>query len=132
MKQITEYNTETGDISRVLLIPEHHNPTPKEGFDYLEGNYSDDKYYIVDGVAVEKTVEQIKEEASSDSLLSDQEIADRDNRLIRDLMLKDSDWTQLPDAPVDQTAWATYRQALRDVPQQEGFPDEIIWPERPE
>lgn len=27
-----------------------------------------------------------------------------------------SDWTQLPDAPVDATAWANYRQALRDLP----------------
>ena len=30
--------------------------------------------------------------------------------------LKETDWTQLPDAPVDKTAWATYRQALRDLP----------------
>jgi hypothetical protein len=27
-----------------------------------------------------------------------------------------TDWTQLPDAPVDKAAWATYRQALRDLP----------------
>ena len=37
-------------------------------------------------------------------------------RLHRDRLLKESDWTQLPDAPVDQQAWATYRQALRDFP----------------
>jgi hypothetical protein len=34
----------------------------------------------------------------------------------RDRLLKESDWTQLPDAPVDREAWATYRQALRDFP----------------
>ena len=34
----------------------------------------------------------------------------------RDRLLKESDWTQLPDAPVDQQAWATYRQTLRDFP----------------
>ena len=34
----------------------------------------------------------------------------------RDRLLKESDWTQVPDAPVDQQAWATYRQALRDFP----------------
>jgi len=37
-------------------------------------------------------------------------------RLHRDRLLKESDWTQVNDAPVDQQAWATYRQALRDFP----------------
>jgi hypothetical protein len=37
-------------------------------------------------------------------------------RIHRDRLLKESDWTQLPDAPVDREAWATYRQALRDFP----------------
>jgi hypothetical protein len=45
--------------------------------------------------------------------------------------LKDSDWTQVADAPVDKAAWATYRQALRDVTQQSGFPWTIYWPEQP-
>ena len=49
----------------------------------------------------------------------------------RDRLLADSDWTQVPDAPVDQAAWATYRQALRDVPQQDGFPEEVTWPSKP-
>jgi hypothetical protein len=46
--------------------------------------------------------------------------------------LKDSDWTQVADAPVDQAAWATYRQALRDVTGQQGFPWTITWPTQPE
>jgi len=33
---------------------------------------------------------------------------------------------------MDQAAWATYRQALRDVPQQAGFPSDINWPTTPE
>ena len=45
--------------------------------------------------------------------------------------LKDSDWTQVADAPVDQAAWATYRQALRDITAQAGFPWTIDWPEQP-
>ena len=49
----------------------------------------------------------------------------------RDLLLARSDWTQLPDAPVDAAAWATYRQALRDVPQQDGFPASVAWPTQP-
>ena len=37
-------------------------------------------------------------------------------RLHRDRLLKESDWTQLPDAPIDRETWASYRQALRDFP----------------
>jgi hypothetical protein len=49
-------------------------------------------------------------------------------RTTRDEKLKDSDWTQIADAPVDKEIWATYRQALRDVPTQSGFPWEVTWP----
>lgn len=49
----------------------------------------------------------------------------------RNKKLADSDWTQLSDAPVTGTAWATYRQALRDVTTQSGFPWEITWPDAP-
>ena len=37
-------------------------------------------------------------------------------RLHRDRLLKESDWTQVADSPVEREAWATYRQALRDFP----------------
>jgi hypothetical protein len=46
-------------------------------------------------------------------------------------MLEDCDWTQLADSTADKTAWATYRQALRDVPSQAGFPWTITWPTQP-
>jgi hypothetical protein len=49
----------------------------------------------------------------------------------RNYLLKESDWTQVSDAPVDQSAWAEYRQSLRDVTKQEGFPDSISWPRVP-
>jgi len=50
----------------------------------------------------------------------------------RNQKLKDTDWTQVADAPVDQAAWAAYRQALRDVPSQQGFPWDVQWPTQPE
>ena len=46
--------------------------------------------------------------------------------------LKDSDWTQVADAPVDKAAWVTYRQELRDISAQTGFPWTIEWPTQPE
>ena len=54
-------------------------------------------------------------------------------RTQRDALLAASDWAVLPDAPVaDAQAWKDYRQALRDVPQQAGFPTDINWPTKPE
>lgn len=52
-------------------------------------------------------------------------------RAERNNLLASCDWTQLPDAPVDQTAWAFYRQCLRDITNQEGFPTNVVWPEKP-
>jgi hypothetical protein len=52
-------------------------------------------------------------------------------RFSRDTLLQTSDWTQVEDVPVNKTAWAVYRQALRDLPSQEGFPVNIVWPESP-
>jgi len=52
-------------------------------------------------------------------------------RAERDRLLEASDWTQLPDAPVDAAAWATYRQQLRDLPQNYILPSDVEWPEEP-
>ena len=44
--------------------------------------------------------------------------------------LAECDWTQLADSPADDMAWAVYRQALRDITLQAGFPWTITWPEQ--
>jgi hypothetical protein len=68
---------------------------------------------------------------------SAEEIAERlqrkeaEVRQQRNELLSACDWTQLPDSPADHEAWATYRQALRDVTAQEGFPWDVVWPETP-
>lgn len=49
----------------------------------------------------------------------------------RNTKLSACDWTQLTDAKVDSLAWANYRQQLRDLPAQEGFPWEVTWPTEP-
>lgn len=53
---------------------------------------------------------------------------------LRDKLLEETDWTQVLDSPIDaetREAYRVYRQALRDIPEQEGFPEAIIWPELP-
>lgn len=52
-------------------------------------------------------------------------------RAQRNALLSASDWTQVADAPVDQATWAVYRQALRDITVQSGFPETINWPVAP-
>lgn len=66
------------------------------------------------------TIQQLPEEQASANV-----------RGKRDRLLVDSDWTQLPDAPVDAAAWATYRTALRDITDQTGFPWNVTWPVAP-
>lgn len=53
-------------------------------------------------------------------------------RAIRNGLLAASDYTQLADVPIaNRAAWITYRQALRDIPEQGGFPADVLWPEPP-
>lgn len=59
------------------------------------------------------------------------EVTPQQARVKRNALLAASDWTQVADAPVDQAAWATYRQALRDITAQAGFPESIEWPAQP-
>ena len=50
----------------------------------------------------------------------------------RDGRLTECDWTQADDSPLKAaSAWPTYRQALRDVPTQSGFPHTVTWPTKP-
>ena len=56
-----------------------------------------------------------------------------EQRAKRDQLLAATDWTQAKDiSDAVSSKYATYRQALRDVPQQSGFPENIVWPVKPE
>lgn len=83
---------------------------------------------LVDGAWTEVWEVQTVSAEEQASRLASQE---RDMRFQRDRKLAESDWTQVADAPVDKAAWATYRQALRDVPSQAGFPWNVSWPTQP-
>jgi len=52
-------------------------------------------------------------------------------RTSRNDKLKDCDWTQITDSTADKDAWAAYRIALRELPDQTGFPWTITWPDAP-
>jgi hypothetical protein len=74
---------------------------------------------------------QTVEMSSSEKTLEDERKA-AEVRFNRNQKLYSSDWTQMADAPVDKTAWAAYRQELRDLTSQTGFPWDITWPSQPE
>ena len=46
----------------------------------------------------------------------------------RDQLIRDSDWTMIPGATVDQAQWSAYRQILRDLPQTYSNPEDVVWP----
>ena len=52
-------------------------------------------------------------------------------RAERNSLLADTDWMALSDNTMSPE-WAAYRQALRDVPAQAGFPTDVVWPIKPE
>jgi hypothetical protein len=80
---------------------------------------------VVDGVTTTAAEQEVAYKASKDAEQAKSVRASRTEKL------KDSDWTQIADSTADKTAWATYRQALRDITGQAGFPWTITWPNDP-
>lgn len=97
------------------------NENAKPDFNSLTENIVETAMTVVDGVA---QINYAKEAAS----ISDQRTRVRDHR---NSMIERSDYMALSDVTMSD-AWTTYRQALRDVPQQEGFPSNVTWPDQPE
>lgn len=88
----------------------------------MQGVRQNGANWITNWVAVDMGEEAI---AALDAQQAASVRADRNARLAA------SDWTQLADTPADSLAWANYRQMLRDVPSQFGFPWDVVWPSRP-
>lgn len=85
--------------------------------------------YIQDGWAYTVEVEpKTQEEIDADTETEAVKV-----RAIRNGLLADCDWTQGKDISDSiSIPWATYRQQLRDVPSQAGFPYNVTWPTKPE
>ena len=97
------------DIYRVYQPPK---PDAVVGKKLIENNFAE----LVDGVWTQKWVYV--------TLGEDEARAERNG------LLGGTDYTQLDDHPsASKSAWSIYRQELRDVPQQAGFPENVTWPE---
>jgi hypothetical protein len=105
--------------------------------DAIEGNYSGEIFYIDpdERVAVPfplRPGEFHDWDYALKAWVANTELMEALARTQRDRLLAECDWTQMPDVALEQkSAWAAYRQALRDVPGQAGFPEEIDWPDPP-
>ena len=76
------------------------------------------------------SVEKIPEKTEAEK----REEAEKSVRAKRDSLISETDYLLASDYPIsaeDLEAVKVYRQALRDVPQQEGFPFDVVWPELP-
>lgn len=81
-----------------------------------------------------KVIRRAEEEIEAERAILSLPTAD-EIRARRDKLLAETDWTQVLDAPIDtetREAYRAYRQALRDVTEQEGFPTAVVWPELPD
>jgi hypothetical protein len=107
--------TEQGYV-KVNLFKPHDRATQK--LVPVAPYYEEPWVYTVD--VADKTAEELQQETDDKAA---------EVRAQRNALLADCDWTQLADAPVDSQVWAAYRQALRDITDQPGFPWNIVWPE---
>jgi hypothetical protein len=105
------------------------SPTPRPEYDHTKDfnvtaqlvNGSWVEAWIATDVAAEEVASRTVNQASN-------------VRAERNAKISGSDWTQLDDSPITNAKkleWATYRQALRDIPAQAGFPWNVTWPESP-
>jgi hypothetical protein len=104
---------------------------------YIQGNYLRETYYIENSepIKISNRPESWYDfDYDNKQWVENEEVAKERCLEKRKQLLLDSDWTQLPNGPFtseQQTAWATYRQALRDITEQAGYPLNVTWPQKP-
>lgn len=108
--------------------------TVAAGLEYVSG-WAKENQYIQNGAFVdfpERPNEFAIWDWDSLSWKNNEELAIEATSAKRKELLSASDWTQLPDVPSEKKAqWAEYRQNLRDITAQDGYPFAIIWPTEP-
>jgi len=101
----------------------------RQGVEQIDGKWY--TKYVLGPIFTDTAEATAAEQEATYKAMKDAEQAER-VRGDRNKRLADCDWTQLADSPVDKTVWATYRQALRDITAQDGFPWTVQWPDQPE
>lgn len=128
MGQYTFYDQETGGVVSHLsgALRTAKAKQQATGQCFIEGGWDGEKYRIVDGKPSLIPQAEIDAKNTAD--------ATSEMRQRRDGALQESDWTQIPDAPLTEaqkTEWQTYRQQLRDLPANTEDPRNVAWPTKP-
>jgi hypothetical protein len=106
-----------------------------QGENVMEGVANDATQYVQNGVVVNmppKPDGAYYFDYATKQWVQDQSAQENTVKAQRNQLLQQSDWTQLADIPAETKAlWEPYRQALRDVTDQPGYPYDVIWPTPP-
>ena len=132
----TVYNPSTGEILRTVLAGRLQDFELNINSDemWIEGIYFPSEYYVKDQTACLKPDRPdypCHFDYAIEDWVWDETVSWSNFRAERNRRLASCDWTQVPDAPVDRAAWATYRQALRDLPSNTTDPRNPAWPTPP-
>lgn len=130
----SRYSLKTGRFTGFGTNTNKENVVAPEGQGIVEGHYDHDKQMVINGSVVDipdKPDYPCHFDPASMQWVWDEAQSWFDFRQERNRRLSACDWTQVSDAPVDREAWATYRQALRDLPENTDDPRYPIWPQRP-
>jgi len=132
----TIYLNNTGEILKTIQT-DNIDSQIQSGESYVEGSIDSSFYYIEDNVAVEippKTSPYAVFNFTTKQWVLNENLAIANVLPKRQKLLYSSDWTQIPNGPLtqqQQEAWAVYRQQLRDIPEQSGYPFNVVWPTPP-
>lgn len=139
MKTLATYSTSTGEIVNLCVCPDDARPIAPSGHAIIECDLTriDTRRYVKDGKIAER-IERPGREFEWDGArwVPDLDRLGRSVRRERDERLAQCDWTDTASAPARlgpeaYGAWQAYRQALRDITGQPGFPVDITWPVAP-
>lgn len=131
----TIYKQDTGEILRLCGTDDIRNEV-KSGEAYIDGHFDDTIYYIVKGAPVllpQKPNSYHYFDYIAKVWVANIDEAKNNISTKRSYLLSQSDWTQGKDIPDKlSTLWAVYRQELRDITSQSGYPFNVIWPTPPQ
>ena len=116
------------------LVVGSKKPIGISDFIEVDKNFTPQTHYIKNGQPVEyppRPSEFCHFDFEAEQWIEDMDAHWRNLRRERNASLAATDWTQVPDAPVDAAVWATYRQALRDLPTNTDDPRCPTWPTPP-
>lgn len=136
----TIYNTLTGEIIQSGHCPDDDYVLQQvpEGCSIIDMESTPSNQYVENSVVVNKPPQPNEFcvfDYQSKQWIPNSDLAKQYVSRQRNTFLYQSDWTQIPNNPLTpekQQEWADYRQQLRDIPTQSGYPFNVVWPTQPE